>query len=584
MVLDFGSDWANVIDSIPQAVWVADARGDVEFFNRHAVELVGLPAVLMKGRGWLDLVHPDDALEARGAFERGIRGESRYHGRFRLRTADGTYGCFVSDARVVRGADSQVAGWVGTWIDCDAAKRTDGELRNTDRIPGEGVRHGGTAPRQARGYGRGQRRGLTDGVAGRRAQLEAERALRHALEHQELRLYYQPKLSFESNRMTGAEALVRWEAPGRGLVHPLEFIPLAEATGLIIPIGTWVIEQACRQAAEWDRRFRRQPALVMSVNLSAHQFGPSLIDVVAAALAHAGTDPNQLCLEVTESVLIGDPDAAVATLSGLAKLGVKLSIDDFGTGYSSLSHLKRFPFHELKIDKCFVDGLGEGTKDTAIVAATVAMAHALGLSVVAEGVETHDQFERLRVLGCQEAQGYLISRPQPSAIATQLLSVDAWPALEPGAPVGRDGHAEAYRAQRVLVIDDAADVRQLTQMTLVAAGFGVEAFANGADALTVARRTCPDCVIVDVAMPDMSGFEVCRALRADPLTAECTIVMLSASTDAADKIEAVSCGADDYVIKPFSPRDLTGRVRAAMGRRDKTSISHFFGHEPRTPE
>lgn len=347
----------------------------------------------------------------------------------------------------------------------------------------------------------------------------------------------------------------------------MEFIPLAEETGLIIPIGRWVIEQACRQAAEWNRRFTFHPALTVAVNVSGRQFGPELIEVVSGALAATGTEPEQLCLEVTESTLIGDADAATATLNGLAEVGVRLSIDDFGTGYSSLSYLRRFPLHELKIDRSFVEGLGRHANDTAIVAATVAMAHALGLSVVAEGVETAEQLEHLRLLGCQEAQGYYISRPAPADDFTHLLGLEAaglGALLDTevfGDPEGR------YRPERVLVADDAPDVRQLARMSLTAAGFEVHEVSGGNEAVAVARRTAPDCVVLDVSMPDMSGLDVCTMLRADPATAECTIVILTANAATDDKVEAFSCGADDYIIKPFSPRDLVGRVRAAMRRR-----------------
>ena len=426
------------------------------------------------------------------------------------------------------------------------------------------------ALRRAKQRGRGQCEVAAEGMAtSRHRRVEAERALRRAVDEGEFRLHYQPKVSLETDRITGAEALLRWEDPERGLVPPLEFIPLAEETGLIVPIGTWVIEEACRQAAQWHRRFPRRPPLMVAVNVSGCQFGPKLIDAVAGALAASRTNPEQLCLEVTESVLI-DADTAVTTLSGLAALGVKLSIDDFGTGYSSLSHLKRFPLHELKIDKSFIDGLGHDADDTAIVAATVAVAHALGLSVIAEGVETADQLERLRVLGCQEVQGYFLSRPKPVEAITQLLADEASAGgRSPGADAGSQSDA-LYRPERVLVVDDAADVRQLARMALAAAGFEVHEAAAGGEAVTRAYQVRPDCVILDVSMPDMSGMDVCRALRADPATAECTIVMLTAAAAAGDKIEAFSGGADDYIVKPFSPRDLVGRVRAAMRRRSES--------------
>ena len=397
---------------------------------------------------------------------------------------------------------------------------------------------------------------------------EDERALRRALAEGQFRLDFQPKVSLESGHVVGAEALLRWDDPGRGLVPPLEFIALAEETGLIVPIGTWVIEEACRRVVQWDRRFPRRPALVVSVNVSGRQFGPDLVDAVAAALAASGADPGQLCLEVTESVLMGDADAAAGILRQLAATGVKLSIDDFGTGYSSLAYLKQFPLHELKIDRSFVTGLGDDSNDTAIVAATVAMAHALRLSVVAEGVETTDQLERLRVLGCQDVQGFFISPPHPAEAFAEFLA--GWHSEGGRLGVGSTGLG---RAERILVVDDADDVRQMARMSLATAGFEVVDVGSGPEAVATARMMLPDCVLLDVSMPDMSGFDVCRALRASPATAGCTIVMLTANVASHDKVQAFSSGADDYIIKPFTPRDLVGRVRAAIHRRRDRELS-----------
>lgn len=393
---------------------------------------------------------------------------------------------------------------------------------------------------------------------------DAERALQQAFEREEFVLHYQAKVSLESDRVTGAEALLRWQDPTRGLVPPQEFIPLAEASGLIIPIGVWVIEQACAQITEWHRRFPRRPPLVVAVNVSGSQFGPDLIGVVSAVLAATGAAADQLRVEVTESTLISDADGAVETLRELAALGVKISIDDFGTGYSSLAYLKRLPLHELKIDRTFVDGLGDDTDDTAIVGATVALAHALGLSVTAEGVETADQLERLRVIGCQEAQGYFVSRPVPAAAFTALLVVEETSGWRAATATEPEITADAYRPHRVLVVDDTEDVRQLARMALSASGFEVYDTADGTGAVSMAQELRPDCVVLDVSMPGMSGVQVCRALRSDPRTAGCTILMLTGNTAAEQKIEAFRVGADDYIIKPFSPRDLVGRVRSAL--------------------
>ncbi|MDQ1443745.1 MAG: two-component system, sensor histidine kinase and response regulator, partial [Acidimicrobiaceae bacterium] len=261
-------------------------------------------------------------------------------------------------------------------------------------------------------------------------------------------------------------------------------------------------------------------------------------------------------------MLVSDAEEAITTLGQLAALGVKLSIDDFGTGYSSLAYLKRMPLHELKIDKCFVDGLGHDADDTTIVAATVALAHALGLSVIAEGVETLEQFDRLRAIGCQEVQGYLVSKPMPAEAITQLLTDepdDGW--RHAGA---EERPAVPYRPQRVLVVDDADDARQLARLSLTTAGLEVHEASTGAEALRIAHLVRPDCVVLDIAMPDMSGIEVCTAIRSDIALAACKIVMLTNAGEGVDKVEAFSSGADDYIVKPASPRDFVARVYAVL--------------------
>ncbi|MDP9419354.1 MAG: EAL domain-containing protein [Actinomycetota bacterium] len=398
---------------------------------------------------------------------------------------------------------------------------------------------------------------------------EAELALRRALPDSELRLHFQPKVALDTERIVGVEALVRWQHPQRGMVAPLEFIPLAEATGLIVPIGAWVIEEACRQAARWRRSFPDRPLLVVSVNLSVRQFGPGLVDVLTRALSASGAEPGALCLELTESLLVDDVEGSVALLGELVGLGVALSIDDFGTGYSSLAYLKRFPLHELKIDKSFVDGLGRDANDTTIVAAVVALAHALELSVVAEGVETADQVQRLRTLGCQQAQGYHFARPGPAETIDALLRLEtsaSWRSHGSSDQSSEVG-SQTYRPERVLVVDDDPEVRQLALMSLTAVGFEVHEATDGHSALATVKLVGPTCVLLDLVLPDVSGVELCRSLRADPATAACTLLMLTGSDGALDKVEAFSAGADDYITKPFSPRHLTGRVNAAMRRR-----------------
>ena len=256
--------------------------------------------------------------------------------------------------------------------------------------------------------------------AERRRDLESDLAV--ALERDELVLHYQPQVSFETGAITGVEALVRWERPGHGLVPPDAFIPVAEETGMIVALGTWVLEEACRQAAAWNRELAASAPLTMAVNLSALQLDDrGLPALVADVLARTGLEPARLNLEITETVLMGDTQANIEILSALKAVGVTLSVDDFGTGYSSLSYLKRFPVDELKIDRSFVKGLPGDQDDAAIVAAVIGLGHALGLTVVAEGVETGEQRAVLAAAGCETAQGYLFSRPQPAGAVTAGL-------------------------------------------------------------------------------------------------------------------------------------------------------------------
>jgi len=287
------------------------------------------------------------------------------------------------------------------------------------------LKHADAAMYLAKDQGRNNLQFYTAALAEQAArQFELESTLRLALSRGELLLHYQPKIELASGRIIGAEALLRWQRPGRGLVPPLDFIPLAEERGLIVPIGRWVIHAACRQLAAW--RESGLDAMPVAVNLSARQFASeTLVDDVIDALAANAIAPRELEVELTESVLMTDPERAQRVLQQLHALGVRISIDDFGTGYSSLSYLKRFPADAVKIDRSFVQGLPADADDMAITGAVIAMAHSLGLGVVAEGVETEAQLGALRRLGCDEVQGYLMGRPMPAReLATRLAPCD----------------------------------------------------------------------------------------------------------------------------------------------------------------
>ncbi|MEX0984644.1 MAG: EAL domain-containing protein, partial [Actinomycetota bacterium] len=242
--------------------------------------------------------------------------------------------------------------------------------------------------------------------------LELKASLQRALEHGEFRLFYQPVIELETGRISGVEALIRWFHPERGIVPPLDFIPLAEETGLIVPIGRWVLLEACRYAAELQARYPTDPPLHMAVNLSARQVArPEIVDDVRQILADTGIDPSTLTLEITESVMMQDMEMAIARLTELKTLGVLLAIDDFGTGYSSLNYVRRFPVDILKVDKSFIDGVTDGGESSALTAAVIELAAILNLKPVAEGIERPDQLDKLLALKCDLGQGYLFAKP-----------------------------------------------------------------------------------------------------------------------------------------------------------------------------
>ena len=287
--------------------------------------------------------------------------------------------------------------------------------------PEQLIRDADTAMYRAKELG-GARLELFDESSRQRAsqRLELESALRQAIERSELRVHYQPTMSLNGEtKLIGFEALVRWEHPERGLIAPSEFMAIAEDTGLIVPIGDYVLEQAMCQVGRWRESW---PAVTMSVNLSTRQLqDPGLASRLARLIDASGTDPGALCLEVTEDSVEHNPELAARMLGALKTVGVRLALDDFGNGYSSLSSLRKLPIDMLKIHQSFVTGLGNGSGDDAILGAVVELGHALGLNVVAEGVETDVQLAELRDLGCDGAQGYLFGRPVTEDEAGALL-------------------------------------------------------------------------------------------------------------------------------------------------------------------
>ncbi len=310
----------------------------------------------------------------------------------------------------VNGSEVQVHPSIGVSVWPDDGRRIDDLLAHAEAAMSAVKKNGGNAVRFFE-------RGMTDSMHER---LALENDLRRALSAGEFELWYQPELNTKSGKTVAAEALLRWRHPERGVISPSTFIPLAEETGLMIPLGEWVVREACRQAGAW--KAEHGLPIRLAVNLSATQFRhQNLVEVIRSALHAANLDASCLEVELTESSVMTNPDESVETLSQLRKMGVAIAIDDFGTGYSSLSYLRRFPIDKLKIDRSFVRDLTSSETDASIVRAIILLAHSVGLQVVAEGVETEEQLQFIRRLDCDQWQGNLCCEPQPAARFAEIL-------------------------------------------------------------------------------------------------------------------------------------------------------------------
>jgi diguanylate cyclase (GGDEF)-like protein/PAS domain S-box-containing protein len=322
----------------------------------------------------------------------------------------------LSAPLVVDGREVEVSGSIGIVVNDDPYAKADDLMRDAD-----------AAMYQAKERGRGRFQffdpGLRDRAMARHA-LEAD--LRKALERDQFRLFYQPLFSLTDSRLIGVEALIRWEHPERGLLDPAEFLRIAEERGLIGAIGAWVLDEACRQLAVWTAAGGSR--LTMAVNVSPREvIQPGYVQQVEQVLRSRGVEPALLCLEMTESALLGEIGDVDEVFAQLSALGVRLALDDFGTGYSALTHFRHFSVDMLKIDRSFVERLGSGDRDREIVGAVAAMAHALGMTIVGEGIESSGQLTDLQRLGCDEGQGFLLARPQTAEDMTALLATEVPP-------------------------------------------------------------------------------------------------------------------------------------------------------------
>jgi diguanylate cyclase (GGDEF)-like protein/PAS domain S-box-containing protein len=443
--------------------------------------------------------------------------------------------------------------------------------------PDDLLRNADLALYRAKGAGKGRHEAFAPELhtaAITRLELEAE--LRWAIANEELVLHYQPIVDLGTGSIAGAEALVRWQHPRRGMVSPADFIPLAETTDLVVPLGRWVLHAACRAAAEWPEPGcagggRAADGLPVSVNVSGRQLQrPGFVEDVTEALRVSGLAPARLTLEVTESVLLADLDVALMRLEAIRALGVRVSLDDFGTGYSSLAYLQRLPVDVLKIDRSFTSDVVAGGKRAALARAVITIADTLGLSTVAEGVETEAQHAELCALGCGFGQGFLYARPIAGDAFVQLIAAPE-PGIEPvpepvaaavaETPAPAVPAVPAPAAGTVLVVEDEPLVRRAVRRVLEGAGYAVLEAPDGAEALRslAGRAGGVELVLSDVVMPELNGRALAEALAT---CAPATRVLLMSGYDP----DAGGPAAADVpmLAKPFTPERLLAAVRDAL--------------------
>ena len=383
--------------------------------------------------------------------------------------------------------------------------------------------------------------------------LDLDGALRRALERRELLLHYQPQVDLQTGRIVGAEALLRWQRPGHGLVSPLEFVPLLEETGLIVPVGAWVLEEACRSARRWQNM--GLPPLRIAVNLSARQFqDDDMCALVQRVLRETGLEGRWLELEITESIVLQNGDTVIRTLDQLRAHGVGHSLDDFGTGYSSLSYLQRLPVARIKIDRSFITHITSDPHDAAIVRAVVGMAHSLGVSVIAEGVETEGQLGYLRGLGCEEMQGYYFSRPLPAEDFAALLRDNR----------RIEANSTAVGSERVLlIVDDEPSVLASLRRLLRRTEFEVLVSGSVDEAFNLLATRNVGVIVCDQRMPAMTGTEFLRRVR--ELHPNVVRIVLSGYTELNSVIDAVNRGAIyKFLTKPWDDQVLLESLRDAF--------------------
>ncbi|QJD89969.1 EAL domain-containing protein [Duganella dendranthematis] len=417
------------------------------------------------------------------------------------------------------------------------------------------VKYADTAMERAKQAGRDGYRFFTAGMNVQvLARLDMELALRRALDNHELRLHFQPKVNLHTGGFAGVESLLRWQRPGFGLVYPAEFVPVLEDTGLVVRVGAWIIDAACRQIAAWLAD-GTGPVRV-AVNVASRQFVEGdLAQLVRDALLRHGTPPELLELELTETSLMSNAERTITVLKSLKALGIKVAIDDFGTGYSSLAYLQRFPIDKLKIDIAFVRDITTNPNDAAIALAIISMAHSLKLQVVAEGVETRAQLEYLRRGRCDEIQGYFYSKPLPPDELSLL--VQSGHSLPPPA-----GDA-SQPAQTLLIVDDDVNVLASLHRLFRRDGYQILTAASPTEAFELLALHAVQVIVCDQRMPAMSGTEFLSKVK--EMYPETIRIILSGYTGLEAVLDAINRGAIyRFYTKPWDDTQLRDNIRLAF--------------------
>ncbi|MBJ7308900.1 EAL domain-containing protein [Rugamonas sp. CCM 8940] len=417
------------------------------------------------------------------------------------------------------------------------------------------VRNADTAMGRAKLAGRDGYRFFTAGMNVQvLARLDLEMALRRAIDGDELVLYYQPKVNLNTGRISGAEALLRWQRPGFGMVFPAEFVPVLEETGLIVRVGAWIIDTACRQIAAWIG----SPVgpVHVAVNVSSRQFVEGDLErEVRQALEQHQVPPELLELELTETALMSNAERTIVVLANLKALGIKVAIDDFGTGYSSLAYLQRFPIDKLKIDIAFVRDITTNPNDAAIALAIISMAHSLKLRVIAEGVETRPQLEYLRRNRCDEIQGYYFSRPLPPGEMGQLVEAGKCLPAAPDAP--------AQPAQTLLIVDDDINVLAALHRLFRRDGYLILTAATPAEGFQLLALHEVQVIVCDQRMPIMSGTEFLSKVK--EMYPDTIRIILSGYTGLEAVLDSINRGAIyRFYTKPWDDTQLRDNIRLAF--------------------